>query len=99
MSQHYYTRVQILELLEVDADFLIALEQEAVVTADAPHGAVGQYSVRMLERVRVADNLVHDLDVNLAGACIIVRMRERLVGRRRDLEQVLMELDYQRGSR
>ena len=91
MSQRYYTRVQILELLGIDADFLVALEREAVVTADAPRAEAGEYSARMLERVRVADNLVHDLDVNLAGVCIIVRMRERLVGQRRDLEHVLME--------
>jgi hypothetical protein len=98
MSQRYYTRIQILERLGVDSDFLLSLEQEAVVTADAPGGVAGEYSELMLERVRVADNLAHDLDVNLAGVCIIVRMRERLVGRRRDLEHVLMELDYVRSD-
>ena len=30
----------------------------------------------MLERVRVAQNLVRDLDVNLPGVAIIIRMRE-----------------------
>jgi hypothetical protein len=99
MSERYYTRIQILETLEIDADFLQSLEQEAVITADAPRGATGEYSALMLERVRVAHNLVHDLDVNLAGACIIVRMREKFVGQRRDLERALMELLRRRSDR
>ena len=46
----------------------------------------------MLERVRVAHNLVRDLDVNLPGVAVIVRLREEVSGLRRRLEQVLAEL-------
>ena len=99
MNESYYTRTQILEILEIESDFLVALEREAVVNADAPRGVSGEYSARMLERVRVAHNLVHDLDVNLAGACIIVRMRERFVGQRLDLERALLELERRHSNR
>ena len=46
----------------------------------------------MLERVRVAYNLVHDLDVNLPGVAIIVQMREEMSGLRHRLESLLNEL-------
>jgi hypothetical protein len=42
----------------------------------------------MLERVRVAANLVNELEVNLAGVAIILRLREELSRTRRQLEQL-----------
>lgn len=46
----------------------------------------------MLERVRVADNLVHELEVNLAGVAVIVDMREHLAALRHHLESIASEL-------
>jgi hypothetical protein len=86
----YYTRKQVIELLEIEDGFLVALEQEEVVSHDAPAGA-GEFSEQMLERARVAHTLVRDLDVNLPGVAVIVRLREEVSGLRRRLEQVLAE--------
>src|SRR5262249_36448521 len=88
----YYTRKQVVELLEIDDGFLVALEQEEVVARDAPADVAGEFSEQMLERVRVAHTLVRDLDVNLPGVAVIVRLREEVSGLRRRLEQVLGEL-------
>ena len=55
-------------------------------------GAAGSFSERMLERVRVAYNLVHDLDVNLAGVAIIIQMREDMSSLRHQIEGLLNEL-------
>ena len=74
----YYTRRQLIELLRVEEAFLVALEQEEIVLCDAPESEPDTYSERMLERVRVADNLVKELDVNLPGVAVIVQMREEL---------------------
>ncbi len=87
----YYTRKQMIELLEIDDGLLVALEQEEVISHDAPPGS-GEFSEQMLERVRVAHNLMRDLDVNLPGVAVIVRLREEMSGLRRRLEQVLAEL-------
>ena len=76
----YYSRKQVLELLEIDEGFLVGLEQEEIVSVDSE--SEEEFSERMLERVRVAHNLVAELDVNLAGAAVIVRMREELAGLR-----------------
>ena len=97
MSRSYYTRAQIVETLEIDAEFLVLLEREAIVTCDAPSGAEGEFSERMLERARVAHNLTHELDVNLAGAAIIVRMREQMQRQRQHIERFLAELERSSG--
>ncbi len=91
----FYTRIEIVALLEIDASFLEALLLEEIISSDAPADAAGDYSDQMLERARVAYNLVHDLDVNLAGAAIILQMREEMSGLHHRIEGLLNEL---RGS-
>jgi MerR family transcriptional regulator/heat shock protein HspR len=88
----FYSRIEIVELLEVDAGFVDALEREEIIFCDASSGAAGAFSERMLERVRVAYNLVHDLDVNLAGVAIIIQMREDMSSLRHQIEGLLNEL-------
>ena len=58
----YYTRRQLIELLEVDEGFLVVLEREDVIEGDAPTSSEGEYSERMLERTRVAYNLMQELE-------------------------------------
>ena len=90
-----YTREQILELVGIDTVFFVDLEREEIVSGDAPEE--GGYSERMLERARVAHELVHELDVNVEGAAIIVRMREELNALRRDLAALADEVRRLRG--
>jgi hypothetical protein len=89
-----YTLRQICELLEIDESFAVELVREAVLVADAPEA--DRFSALMLERARVARELVDELEVNLPGAAVIVRMREELVGLRRVAGQLARELERAR---
>jgi hypothetical protein len=88
----YYTRRQIVELLELEEGFLVSLEREDIVLRDAPPESGAEFSERMLERARVAQNLVRDLEVNLPGVAVIVRLTEEMAGLRRHLEDLLDRL-------
>jgi len=88
----FYTQVELMEVLEIDTVFLGALEREEIIERDAPGGVSGDFSARMLERARVASNLVHELDVNLPGVAIIVRMREDVSDLKHQVERLLNEL-------
>jgi hypothetical protein len=90
-----YTLRQICELLELDEDLAGELVREAVLVADAPER--GLFSPIMLERARVARELVQELEVNVAGAAVIVRLREELVDLRRATSQLARELERVRG--
>lgn len=92
----FFTRRQVIEILSIDEGFFLQLEQEEIVQIDAEDDATeARYSEIMLERARVADNLVHELDVNLAGVAVIVQMRENLADLRHRLEAALAELRAQ----
>ena len=70
-----FARSEVIRLLEVEDAFLESLESESIVYMDAE----GQrFSERMVERVRVAHSLVFELEVNLSGVAVILRMREEL---------------------
>ena len=88
----YYSRRQVTELLEIEDGFLVLLEREDIVLRDAPPESEGEFSERMLERIRVAQNLVRDLEVNLAGVAVIVRLREEMAGLRRHVEDLRAQL-------
>ena len=95
----YHTRKQLLELLDTDDGFIASLEQEEIIVADSPAGGQGEFSDRMLERARVAQNLIRDLEVNMAGVAVIVRMREELAELRHRLEELLDDVQKrERGS-
>ena len=70
-----FARSEIVRLLEVDDAFLESLERESIVYFDANED---RFSERMVERIRVAYSLVFELDVNLSGVAVILRMREEL---------------------
>jgi hypothetical protein len=91
-----YTLREICQILEIDESFGFELERESIIAADEPAGGAVRYSARMLERARVAYHLVHDLDVNLAGAAVIVRLREEMVVLQRSVRDLAAELERRR---
>jgi hypothetical protein len=86
-----YTRKDLLELLEVEEELVLELEQEQILFADTREDNAEVFSQRMLERARVATVLIRDLDVNVEGAAIIVRMREEIADLHRELSRLLAQ--------
>jgi hypothetical protein len=89
-----YTLRQICELLELEEPFAAELVRESVLVADAAEQ--DRFSAVMLERARVARELVQELEVNVAGVAVIVRMREELADLRRVAGQLARELERAR---
>ncbi len=94
---NFYTRKQMMEILETDEGFLISLEREDIIATDTPEGERGHYSEHMLERARVAQSLVTELEVNLPGVAVIVRMREEMASMRQRVEQLVAEIQKKPG--
>ena len=88
-----YTLRQIADILGLDPGFLEELAREEILTPDVPDA---DYSDRMLERARVCHELVHELDVNLAGASVIVRLREELVVLHQRVRVLALEVERTR---
>lgn len=95
-----YTLREIAEILGLDLVFLDELAREEIVSPDVeaadPGGHGARYSERMLERARIAHELVHELEVNLAGASVILRLREEMVVLRQSVRVLALEVERTR---
>jgi hypothetical protein len=80
-----YERSEVVRLLNLDDAFLETLERESIVHVDVEGH---RFSARMVERIRVAHSLIFELEVNLSGVAVILRMREELGGVRGTLRRV-----------
>ena len=90
----FYSRKELVTLVGCDEGFLITLERERIVHTDIPEAVIpeaadAEFSEIMLERARVARTLMQDLDVNLEGAEIILRMREEIASLHRQIVQLM----------
>ena len=91
-DQKKYFRVSdIVEVCDVSVEFIRALEEENLVKS-VRRRRVKFYPVEQVDRIRVAQILVHEMGVNLAGVEVALNMREQLIGMRRELAVILRQL-------
>ncbi|MCA9534723.1 MAG: hypothetical protein KC593_13620 [Myxococcales bacterium] len=78
---------ELLELLHHDTTLFERLCEEGHIERDVEH-----YTHEQAETARVVGTLIHELDVNWAGAEVILRMRSELVATRRQVTELLVLL-------
>jgi hypothetical protein len=88
----YYTRTELVECLQIGEDVLIVLEEEEIVISDAPAHVTEDFTEVMFERARVAINLIEELEINLPGVAVIIRMREEMAAQRRVIDAFIGRL-------
>ncbi|MDQ7784258.1 MAG: chaperone modulator CbpM [Desulfomonilaceae bacterium] len=93
MAKQYYYRKQIIEIFDVEDSFLDLLVAEDLVhpLQEVP-GSEGVFPPDQVERIRIIANLVKDLEVNLAGAEVILEMRENMIRMQNQFDEILQEL-------
>lgn len=85
-------------VLGVHAQTLRYYERAGLVLPARGPGKVRLYSVGDIERLRQIQRLMDDLGVNLAGAEVILRMKERMLEMEREVEELRRELDRIAGT-
>lgn len=93
MSQKFYFRREVVELFECDEEFLDELEAEELISAIQMENSLERgFPEDQVERIRIVNNLVRDLNVNLAGCAVILEMRENMMRMRERFDQILESL-------
>jgi len=87
----YFRMTDIMQTCDVSAEFIRALEQEKVIKPVRRH-RLKFYPLEQVDRIRVAQILVREMGVNLAGVEVALHMREQLIGIRRQLATILRRL-------
>ena len=96
MDKGFWTVKEVVEIFEVDERFLQELEEEVILCPlcrDKPSSKV--FSTSELEKIRLAKILVEEMDVNVAGVEIILRMRQMMFEMRKQFDDILEDLARQ----
>jgi MerR family transcriptional regulator, heat shock protein HspR len=90
-NKKYFRLKDIVATCEVSADFVHALEQEDLIKP-VRRRRLKFYPLEEVDRIRVAQILMREMGVNLAGVEVALHMREQLIHMRRELAIILRRL-------
>lgn len=81
------------QILQLHPQTLRLYEREGLVEPQRSRGGIRLYSERDIERVRAIQRLTSELGVNLAGAEVILNMREMILELQDQIAELHRELD------
>ncbi len=85
-----------MEIFQVGEDLLISLEQEEIICPECIGDESSKhFSLTEIEKLRIAKMLIEDMDVNMPGVEIILRMRESMITMRRQFDDILEDISGQ----
>jgi MerR family transcriptional regulator, heat shock protein HspR len=92
MTEYYY-RKQIIEIFQCDETFLDELEREDLVRSiEVQSYEEPVYTPEQVEKIRIINGLIQELDVNLPGVEVILSMRENMINMQKQFHQILQAL-------
>jgi DNA-binding transcriptional MerR regulator len=92
MSLKYLPLHEAAERSGLSLAYLEMLEREGLIVVKRTLDDVVVISSTDLERARVTALLTEELEVNLAGAEVILRMRDDMIAMERQFDEILSEL-------
>lgn len=93
MTKEFWTVTEVIEIFEMDEDFLTNLEEEEIVCPTVLEDSRKKmFPSRELEKLRIAKILFEDMGVNLPGIEIILRMRQDMFDMRRQFDAILEDV-------
>ena len=93
MARIFWTIFDIVEVFQVDEQFIVDLEEEEIICPTFEEGVRGKrYSPEEVEKLRLAKILVEEMDVNLSGVDIILRMRQNMLEMGKQFDAILTDM-------
>ncbi|MDB9822592.1 MerR family transcriptional regulator [Deltaproteobacteria bacterium] len=96
MAKEYWTITEVVETFQVEECFIEELEKEEIIcpTCLQDH-STRHYSAYELDKLRLAKILIEDMDVNMPGVEVILRIRHNMIQMREQFDDILEDLAIQ----
>jgi len=95
MSKEFWSVAEIIEIFNVDQNFIENLEKENIIckvyTEKSPEK---KFCLNDMEKLRLAKILMHEMDVNIPGIEVILQMRESMIDMRKQLDAILEDIAH-----
>lgn len=93
MEKEYWTVSEVIEIFEIDEGTITYLEEEEIVCPECFNEHPSKrYNVFDLDKLRLVKILMEDMDVNLPGVEVILKMRESMIRMRNQFDDILENL-------
>ena len=92
-GQPKYTISIVADIVGLHEQSLRMYERRGLIRPQRSEGNIRLFSDEDVERVRAIQRLINDLGVNLAGAEVILHMREQMELMRQELDRLRRSLD------
>ena len=93
MTKEYWTVSEVIEIFNMDEDTISYLEEEEIVCPDCfDDSPTKRYSAVELDKLRFVKILMEDMEVNLPGVEVILRMRQSIIQMREQFDDILEDL-------
>ncbi|MGD9160541.1 MAG: chaperone modulator CbpM [Desulfobacteraceae bacterium] len=96
MTKEYWTVSEVIEIFQMDENIISYLEEEEIVCPDCfDVQPAKRFSAAELDKLRLVKILMDDMDVNLPGVEVILRMRQSMIQMRQQFDDILEDLVIQ----
>ncbi|MFH1481720.1 MAG: chaperone modulator CbpM [Pseudomonadota bacterium] len=93
MDKEFWTLEEVIEIFEIDERFLADLESEEIICPTCREEPPSKrFSYDELAKLRLVKILVEDMDVNLAGVEVVLRMRQTMMDMRSQFDDILEDM-------
>ena len=93
MNKKFWTITEVKEVFQIQEGFITELEREEIVCAVREEVSEERvFSVDDIEKLRLAKILMEEMEVNMAGVEIILRMRQNMFDMRRQFDEILEDV-------
>ena len=96
MTKEFWTSTEIIRIFQVEEHFISELEEYDIVCPTcAEDPQTRTFNAHDMEKLRIAKTLMEEMDVNLPGVEIILRMRQNMIAMREQFDDILEEVQRQ----
>lgn len=93
MTKEFWTITEVIEIFQIDEGFLDELEEEEIICPICREDPPTKFfPPSEVEKLRLAKMLIEEMDVNLPGVDIILRMRQSMFEMRQQFDSILEDL-------
>jgi MerR family transcriptional regulator/heat shock protein HspR len=90
MNKEYWTVTEVMEIFQIDETIISYLEEEEILCPECfEEKPTKRFSAVELDKLRLAKILIEDMEVNLPGVEVILRMRESMIRMREQFDDIL----------
>ncbi|HEY7716737.1 MAG TPA: chaperone modulator CbpM [Candidatus Binatia bacterium] len=93
MNKKFFRLADVLETCDVSAEFIQTLEEENLIKP-IRRRRLKLYPIDQVDRVRVANILVGEMGVNLAGVEVALHMRDQIIRMRREIASAMRRVSH-----